>query len=145
MTPANEEPAASPLGESSHPELCFQATLAEWRHYRDHEVMHFDRHAVAAALFCGLAFVLGRLVDEVSGGLLGILGVLWLWRSILSLWEKLEIAQLAAAETKLIASARSVFRHDLGQLTWRVRTVFDVLFFGSATLLGLAAFALMFL
>jgi hypothetical protein len=111
--------------------------LSEHKIFRS-EVKMFDLSAVLSALICYASYIFFCVFGASSLGLTAVVGALWMIRSILSVWEKLAVCKKIAEQVSV--ENNELMRYDRGYGTWRIRTVFDILFFGGALLAAIRCF-----
>ncbi|PIY96189.1 MAG: hypothetical protein COY66_04750 [Candidatus Kerfeldbacteria bacterium CG_4_10_14_0_8_um_filter_42_10] len=123
------------VGEKVEQKLLLKSFYNEHKVFRK-EVRMFDIQAVIAALLCYASMILLVKIEEPSFGITAAVGLVWMARSILSLWEKLAV--LKEVSLKAVEVDQRLLQYDRGIGTWVIRTVIDVLFFGSAAVCALA-------
>jgi hypothetical protein len=92
------------------------------------EVKMFDISSVLAALLCFASDILFGVHPHQAFGFTALVGLIWMIRSILSLWEKLAVCKAIAL--KMAKINPEYMAYDRGKGTWRFRTSVDIAFFG---------------
>lgn len=83
------------------------------------------RHLQTVVFVRYASYVMFRVSDASAFGISAAVGMLWMVRNVLSLWEKLAVCKKIATHLTEVTSSDAVMEYDRGRGTWRIRTVND--------------------